>query len=262
MKVPFLLLLIACVASCYNARSSPYVGFVSSKTSTSFAINHDTSLPPPITSSITKISSPRRIVDSKLVQLAAKKKNKGSIQGSEEDVDDLINGSLVTTVAEENVDDHVESSTTTEDDATAAAVVDTFDSLNAVGIVSENDGSENSDEDDEEEESEEMIHDKAMMRMAINMATSSGGERGSHGPFPKAICGAVLVAKDGRVSCQPCLLTALFYLNCGKNTVCTSHVHNNSLCLPLDSRQRPIKLCRTRSRICIQRCWYISYAIT
>ena len=239
MKVPFLLLLIACVASCYNARSSPYVGFVSSKTSTSFAINHDTSLPPPITSSITKISSPRRIVDSKLVQLAAKKKNKGSIQGSEEDVDDLINGSLVTTVAEENVDDHVESSTTTEDDATA---VDTFDSLNAVGIVSENDGSENSDEDDEEEESEEMIHDKAMMRMAINMATSSGGERGSHGPFPKAICGAVLVAKDGRVSCQPCLLTALFYLNCGKNTVCTSHVHNNSLCLPLDSRQRPIKL--------------------
>ena len=261
MKGPFLLLLIACVASCYNARSSPYVGFVSSKTSTSFAINHDTSLPPPITSSITKISSPRRIVDSKLVQLAAKKKNKGSIQGSEEDVDDLINGSLVT-IAEENVDDHVESSTTTEDDATAAAVVDTFDSLNAVGIVSENDGSENSDEDDEEEESEEMIHDKAMMRMAINMATSSGGERGSHGPFPKAICGAVLVAKDGRVSCQPCLLTALFYLNCGKNTVCTSHVHNNSLCLPLDSRQRPIKLCRTRSRICIQRCWYISYAIT
>lgn len=245
MKGAFLLLLIACVASCYNARSSPYVGFVSSKTSTSFAINHDTSSsPPPITSSITKISSPRRIVDSKLVQLAAKKKNKGSIQGSEEDIDELINGSLVTT-AEENVDDHVESSTTTEDGATAAAVVDTMDSLNAVDIVSENDGSENSDEDDEEEESEEMIHDKAMMRMAINMATSSGGERGSHGPFPKAICGAVLVAKDGRVSCS-CLLTALFYLNCGKSIVCTSHVHNNSLCCPTqhstDSRQRPIKL--------------------
>ena len=245
MKGAFLLLLMACVASCYNARSSPYVGFVSSKTSTSFAINHDTSLPPAITSSITKISSPIRIVDSKLVQLAAKKKNKGSIQGSEEDIDELINGSLVTTVAEENVDDHVESSTTTEDDATAAAVVETMDSLNAVDIVSENDGSENSDEDDEEEESEEMIHDKAMMRMAINMATSSGGERGSHGPFPKAICGAVLVAKDGRVSCS-CLLTALFYLNCGKSIVCTSHVHNNSLCCPTqhstDSRQRPIKL--------------------
>ena len=195
MKGTLFFLLTACIVSCYNARSSPYVGFVSSKTSTSFAINHDTSLPSPITSSITKISSHhqpiRRIADDKLVQLAAKKKNKASSQGSEEDIDDLINGSLVT-VAEENVDDHLES-TTTEDDATAASVVDTIESLNAVDIVSENDGSE-------EEESEEMIHDKDMMRMAINMATSGGGERGSHGPFPKAICGAVLVAKDGRVS--------------------------------------------------------------
>ena len=52
----------------------------------------------------------------------------------------------------------------------------------------------------EEEETEESIRDREMMRQAILMATSSGGERGSHGPFPRPICGAVLVAKDGRVS--------------------------------------------------------------
>ncbi|KAL3758171.1 hypothetical protein ACHAWU_004809 [Discostella pseudostelligera] len=45
----------------------------------------------------------------------------------------------------------------------------------------------------------EKRHDMEMMRMAIGMAASSGGERGSHGPFPRPVCGAVLVAKDGRI---------------------------------------------------------------
>lgn len=53
--------------------------------------------------------------------------------------------------------------------------------------------------DEEEVEDEETLQDKEMMRQAILMATSSGGERGSHGPFPQPICGAVLVAKDGRI---------------------------------------------------------------
>ena len=49
------------------------------------------------------------------------------------------------------------------------------------------------------EESEESKRDKQFMQQAIQMATSAGGERGSHGPFPQPICGAILVAKDGRV---------------------------------------------------------------
>lgn len=52
-------------------------------------------------------------------------------------------------------------------------------------------------EDGDENENE---HDMDMMRIAIGMAASSGGERGRHGPFPRPVCGAVLVAKDGRVS--------------------------------------------------------------
>ena len=50
-----------------------------------------------------------------------------------------------------------------------------------------------------EEESEEMKMDKQYMQQAIQMASSTGGERGSHGPFPHPICGAILVAKDGRI---------------------------------------------------------------
>jgi pyrimidine deaminase RibD-like protein len=53
--------------------------------------------------------------------------------------------------------------------------------------------------EEEEEESEELKTDKALMRQAIQMASSGGGERGSHGPFPDPICGAVLVSKDGRI---------------------------------------------------------------
>jgi len=49
------------------------------------------------------------------------------------------------------------------------------------------------------EESEESKKDKLFMQQAIQMASSAGGERGSHGPFPRPICGAILVAKDGRI---------------------------------------------------------------
>lgn len=62
------------------------------------------------------------------------------------------------------------------------------------GVEQENEDGE--DEDDDEETKQ----DKEMMRQAIFMAQSGGGERGTHGPFPRPICGAVLVAKDGRVS--------------------------------------------------------------
>ncbi len=56
------------------------------------------------------------------------------------------------------------------------------------------------DDDDDDDDDEETRKDKEMMRQAIFMAQSGGGERGTHGPFPRPICGAVLVAKDGRVS--------------------------------------------------------------
>lgn len=54
-------------------------------------------------------------------------------------------------------------------------------------------------ENAETEESEELKLDKQYMQQAIQMASSTGGERGSHGPFPHPICGAILVAKDGRI---------------------------------------------------------------
>jgi pyrimidine deaminase RibD-like protein len=50
-----------------------------------------------------------------------------------------------------------------------------------------------------EEEDETALFDKEQMQKAIQEANSSGGERGSHGPFPKAVAGAVIVTKDGRV---------------------------------------------------------------
>lgn len=53
--------------------------------------------------------------------------------------------------------------------------------------------------DDEEEETEETRFDKEQMQKAIQLANSCGGERGSHGPFPKPVAGAVVVTKDGRV---------------------------------------------------------------
>jgi pyrimidine deaminase RibD-like protein len=62
-----------------------------------------------------------------------------------------------------------------------------------------NNNENNNEELKEEEESEELKTDKALMRQAIQMASSGGGERGSHGPFPDPICGAVLVSKDGRI---------------------------------------------------------------
>jgi pyrimidine deaminase RibD-like protein len=44
-----------------------------------------------------------------------------------------------------------------------------------------------------------MLESNVSVRQAIKMAASSGGERASHGPFPRPICGAVLFAKDGRI---------------------------------------------------------------
>lgn len=53
--------------------------------------------------------------------------------------------------------------------------------------------------EEEKARSEELQRDEAFMQQAIQMASSGGGERGSHGPFPHPICGAILIAKDGRV---------------------------------------------------------------
>jgi pyrimidine deaminase RibD-like protein len=52
---------------------------------------------------------------------------------------------------------------------------------------------------DEEEMSEQDIMDRDMMNKAIQQANSSGGERGSHSPFPKPICGAVIATSTGKV---------------------------------------------------------------
>eukprot|EP00804_Cyclotella_cryptica_P029244 CCRYP_011658-RD/>CCRYP_011658-RD protein AED:0.03 eAED:0.03 QI:264/1/1/1/1/1/5/814/544 len=58
---------------------------------------------------------------------------------------------------------------------------------------------EEDEEDDEDEDDEETKQDKVMMKEAINMARSTGGERSPTGPFPKPVAGAVLIAKDGRI---------------------------------------------------------------
>ena len=68
------------------------------------------------------------------------------------------------------------------------------DSNNKSPVISNANGEEEVDDEIEKK------HDMQMMQMAIGMAASTGGERGSHGPFPRPVCGAVLVAKDGRVS--------------------------------------------------------------
>lgn len=88
------------------------------------------------------------------------------------------------------------------DIAAAAAVADRADADAINASLSDADISETAEPSTTEEEKvddEELKYDKEMMQQAIQMATSSGGERGSHGPFPRPICGAVLVAKDGRI---------------------------------------------------------------
>lgn len=109
--------------------------------------------------------------------LGAKKKS-----AAEEVLDELVNGTD---------DEEVEA-------AVAIAVADEVAEAVVAGDAAAEDAEEG--EEEPEELSEEALHDREMMRQAIFMATSSGGERGSHGPFPRPICGAVLVAKDGRVS--------------------------------------------------------------
>lgn len=54
-------------------------------------------------------------------------------------------------------------------------------------------------EEAEEENDEQTAMDIEMMHQAIQMAQSSGGERGSHSPFPKPLCGAILATSDGQI---------------------------------------------------------------
>ncbi len=76
--------------------------------------------------------------------------------------------------------------------------VNDVDSNDTSPIISNTNGEVYNDEEVDYEI--ENKHDMEMMQIAIGMAASTGGERGSHGPFPRPVCGAVLVAKDGRVS--------------------------------------------------------------
>jgi len=63
-------------------------------------------------------------------------------------------------------------------------------------VTSDNDDS-STEEESTEELDEHTLRDMEMMRNAIQLAQSGGGERGSHSPFPKPIVGAVIVTKDG-----------------------------------------------------------------
>lgn len=114
-----------------------------------------------------------------------KKENEGSSEPAAADEAEIVDGSGGQSVEEGGA--AIDSG-----DAPTVIAVDS----GAYVVVGEDKDKE---EEKEEEEDEETLHDKAMMRQAIMMATTSGGERGSHGPFPHPICGAVLVAKDGRV---------------------------------------------------------------
>jgi len=61
--------------------------------------------------------------------------------------------------------------------------------------VSSTDGDDN---DDEEELDEQAVQDGLMMKKALELAQSRGGQNGSEAPFPKPIIGAVIVTKDGQ----------------------------------------------------------------
>uniref|UniRef100_A0A7S4RRL6 CMP/dCMP-type deaminase domain-containing protein n=1 Tax=Ditylum brightwellii TaxID=49249 RepID=A0A7S4RRL6_9STRA len=61
---------------------------------------------------------------------------------------------------------------------------------------------EETDEEEEEEEeelTEEQLFDMEMMRKAIQLAQSAGGERGANGPFPRPIGAAILVNADNQI---------------------------------------------------------------
>jgi len=52
---------------------------------------------------------------------------------------------------------------------------------------------------DDEELDVQTILDIEMMQKAIQMARSSGGERGSHSPFPKPVAGALIATSSGNI---------------------------------------------------------------
>jgi len=151
---------LVCILTVFNGS----LGFVPPSSPSRRFSQHTSTFIPPITST----SNNNIRVGS--IELAAKKKNKSVNKATEGDVDELINGGSVAIAEEQPI--------------SANEIITALDNI---------------EEEEEEVETEEMKHDKQMMLLAINMA-SSGGERGSHGPFPKPRCGAVLVAKDGRVS--------------------------------------------------------------
>jgi len=81
----------------------------------------------------------------------------------------------------------------------SAGGVEEAEAVNGIAAGPETPETPAADDDGEEERSEEEIRDEEMMAQAIMMANSAGGERGSHGPYPRPICGAVLVSKDGKI---------------------------------------------------------------
>ena len=195
------------------------LGFVPPSPSRRFSQHTSTFIPP-----ITSTSNNNIRVGS--IELAAKKKNKSVNKATEADVDELINGGSVATIAEEQP-------------YTASEIITALDNI---------------EEEEEEVETEEMKHDKQMMLLAINMA-SSGGERGSHGPFPKPRCGAVLVAKDGRVS-------LIYIIDLSMHNLCTLNYSNIPSHIQTDSRKGKVELRRTCNRICFPGSWYRIDTIT
>jgi len=85
---------------------------------------------------------------------------------------------------------------------TAPDPVDIDSLVDEVASIVASDNSSDEEESTEEltdELDEQTLLDMDMMRNAIQLAQSSGGERGSHSPFPKPIVGAVIATKDGKI---------------------------------------------------------------
>jgi len=82
------------------------------------------------------------------------------------------------------------------------ALVDEVASDAVIAELSRVDGESSSisstDDEEEEELDEQTVRDGLMMKKAVELAQSRGGQKGSEAPFPKPIVGAVIVTKDGQ----------------------------------------------------------------
>jgi len=85
-------------------------------------------------------------------------------------------------------------------DSNEAINMDTFvKKVTSVDEITEEEKSLEEDEDAYENLTEQELLDLEMMQKAIQMAQSSGGEKGSHSPYPKPIVGAVIATEEGKI---------------------------------------------------------------